>query len=345
MAANCTLSTVRLLYVTHQDCADHEPGRYHPERRERLAAARDGLDAVVAMGIDVDVATATPIDGHNVTAVHDHSVGDLIQNLDARGGGQIDGDTTVSSGSWRAAQLAAGSVFDAMAAIDTGAVQRAFCAVRPPGHHATPIQSMGFCLLNSVAIAATWLRDRGERVAIVDLDAHHGNGTQDAFENDPSVLYASIHQWPFYPGTGAVDEVGRGDARGTTINIPVPSGTCGTTYRDALDRVVIPAIQRFAPTWMLLSIGYDAHRDDPLTALGLTSGDYGDLLSDLVRAFPNISMVGLLEGGYDLDAVTKGVIATLCAFAGSDRWPEQPTSGGPNRDVVDAAAKLHRQLR
>ena len=201
---------------------------------------------------------------------------------------------------------------------------------------------MGFCILNSVALAAVTLRDRGERVAIVDLDAHHGNGTQDTFFHDPSVLFASIHQWPFYPGTGGIDDVGAGEARGTTINVPVPAGTTGDTYADAVDRVLAPALAAFAPTWLLLSLGYDAHRDDPLTALGLTSGDYGSLVTSLLDAAPDAKVVGLLEGGYDLDAVRNGVRATLTAFAGAVELPEPRSHGGRGRDVVDAVVARHR---
>lgn len=204
---------------------------------------------------------------------------------------------------------------------------------------------MGFCMINSIALAAANLRDRGERVAIVDLDAHHGNGTQDAFYDDPRVLFASLHQWPFYPGTGGVDDIGTGAARGTTINVPVPSGTTGDTYALAVDRVIAPALDAFAPTWLLMSIGYDAHRDDPLTALGLTSGDYGSLVAALLDAVPTANVVALLEGGYDLDAVRNGVRATLTAFAGEVELPEPRSHGGRGREAVDAVVARHRDGR
>jgi acetoin utilization deacetylase AcuC-like enzyme len=156
------------------------------------------------------------------------------------------------------------------------------------------------------------------------------------------VLFVSLHQWPFYPGSGAVDDIGTGDARGTTINVPMPAGTTGDVYRDAIDRVVAPALARFAPTWVLLSMGYDAHRDDPLTALGLTSGDYAVLVAALLDAVPDAKVVALLEGGYDLDAVRRGVHATLTAFAGAAVLPEPPSTGGRSRDVVDAVVHAHR---
>ena len=328
-----------LLYVTHEDCLVHDPGSGHPERPQRLLAARAGLDD---SGIGALVLAAEPVSPGAIAAVHGIEVSRRLALLDAQGGGLIDPDTVMSIGSQRAAQLAAGSALVAMREIDAGHATRAFCAVRPPGHHATPLRSMGFCLLNSIAIAAATLRDRGERVAIDDLDAHHGNGTQDAFYDDPSVLFASVHQWPFYPGTGAIDEIGTGDARGTTINVPLPAGSTGDVYLDAIDRVVGPALARFAPTWVLLSMGYDAHRDDPLTAMGLTSGDYALLVAALLDVIPEAKVIALLEGGYDLDAVRRGVHATLTAFAGSAELPERPSSGSRRRDMVDAVVQMHR---
>jgi acetoin utilization deacetylase AcuC-like enzyme len=337
--ANCTLSTVTLLYVTHEDCLVHDPGSGHPERPQRLRAARAGLQD---SGIIARVLAAEPVSAAAVAAVHDPELHRRLVLLDERGGGMIDPDTVMSAGSRHAAELAAGSALVAVRELDAGTATRAFCAVRPPGHHATPDRSMGFCLLNSIAITAAALRDRGERVAIVDLDAHHGNGTQDAFYDDPRVLFVSLHQWPFYPGSGAIDEIGNGDARGTTINVPLPAGTTGDVYRDAIDRVVGPALARFAPTWVLLSMGFDAHRDDPLTAMGLTSGDYAVLVASLLDVVPEAKVIALLEGGYDLDAVRRGVHATLTAFAGAVELPEQPSSGGRGGDVIDAVVQVHR---
>ena len=189
--------------------------------------------------------------------------------------------------------------------------------------------------------------DAGVRLSTAQLGNYvwvdsNGNGTQDAFYDDPSVLFASVHQWPFYPGTGAIDEIGTGDARGTTINVPLPAGSTGDVYLDAIDRVVGPALARFAPTWVLLSMGYDAHRDDPLTAMGLTSGDYALLVAALLDVIPEAKVIALLEGGYDLDAVRRGVHATLTAFAGSAELPERPSSGSRRRDMVDAVVQMHR---
>jgi acetoin utilization deacetylase AcuC-like enzyme len=200
---------------------------------------------------------------------------------------------------------------------------------------------MGFCLVNVVAVAAAALAARGERVAVVDYDAHHGNGTQEAFWEDPRVLYVSLHQWPLYPGTGALDEVGGGAGVGTTVNLPLPPGATGDVYEAALDEVVLPLLEAWRPTWLLLSAGFDAHRDDPLTTMGLTSGDHGRLTARLAAAVPPGRCLAFLEGGYDLAALERSSAAALAALAGGALEPEPPSAGGPGRAVVDACRRLH----
>jgi acetoin utilization deacetylase AcuC-like enzyme len=196
---------------------------------------------------------------------------------------------------------------------------------------------MGFCLLNNVAVAAPALRARGERVAIVDWDAHHGNGTQDIFWDDPDVLYVSLHEWPLYPGTGRLDEVGGGAGVGATLNLPLPAGATGDVYRAAFEHLVGPVVERFAPGWVLVSAGYDAHRADPLTGLGLSAGDFADLARHVRGLAPRGRLVLFLEGGYDLEALRDSVTATASALVGGPASSEPPTSGGPGRAVVDAA--------
>jgi acetoin utilization deacetylase AcuC-like enzyme len=202
---------------------------------------------------------------------------------------------------------------------------------------------MGFCLFNNVAVAAAGLADRGERVVIVDYDAHHGNGTQDAFYDDPRVTYVSFHQHPLYPGTGSLLETGRGDGRGRTVNVPLPPGATGDLYRAGVDEVVAPLLEEVGATWLLVSAGFDGHRADPLTDLALTSGDFADLTADLVALVPAGRRLVFLEGGYDLDALRDSTAAALAALAGERIHAEPPSGGGPGRDVVAAAGTAHRR--
>jgi acetoin utilization deacetylase AcuC-like enzyme len=258
------------------------------------------------------------------------------------GGGHLDADTASGPDSYDVALLAVGAGIDAIERLDRGEADAAFCALRPPGHHALPTRSMGFCLFNNVAVAASYLAARGERVLVVDFDAHHGNGTQDTFYEDPRVAYVSMHEYPLYPGTGRLDETGAGDAVGTTINFPFPAGTTGDVYLAAVEDVIVPWAERWQPTWLLLSAGFDAHRADPLTGLGLSAGDYLLLVDRLLPIVPAGRRIAFLEGGYDLDALAASAAATVGAFAGVPVRPESPTSGGPGRSVVSAALKIHR---
>ena len=199
---------------------------------------------------------------------------------------------------------------------------------------------MGFCLLNNVAVVAASLADAGERVLVVDYDAHHGNGTQDAFYADPRVTYVSLHQFPLYPGTGALAESGEGEGAGSTINVPLPAGATGDVYRLALDEVLAPYVDAWQPTWLLLSAGFDAHRRDPITGLGLASGDYADLTRELVGLVPRGRTILFLEGGYDLEALVSSVAATFSTLAGEGLRPEPATAGGPGQHVVDAVRRF-----
>ena len=248
--------------MSHERCLEHLAGGRHPERPARLTAVVEGIRAA---GLGDALVPVTPREAtvDELAAVHDPAHVAAIEAFCAAGGGRVDPDTSASAGSWDAARLAAGAGLDAVVRLDAGEADAAFCAVRPPGHHATPTRAMGFCLFNNVAMTAATLAARGERVLIVDYDAHHGNGTQDAFWNDPRVAYVSMHQWPLYPGTGALDEVGGPGALGLTVNLPVPAGVTGDAYLAAVDSVVAPLAESFGATWLLLSAGFDAHRDDP----------------------------------------------------------------------------------
>lgn len=333
---------VVLVVVTDERCLDHVPGGAHPERPDRLLAARRGV-ADADLGDAVVEIAPRPAETAELERVHDPAHLERVEAVVAAGGGSLDPDTRASAGSALAARLAAGAVLSAVEAL-TGRddAVAAYCLVRPPGHHATRTRAMGFCLFNSVAVAAAALVERGERVAIVDIDAHHGNGTQDIFDDDPRVLYASIHQMPLYPGTGGLAERGRGEAVGTTLNVPLPPGATGDVARAALGEVIGPALADFAPDWVLVSAGYDGHHDDPLTGLAYASSDIAALVEAAVSTVPAGRRVVVLEGGYDLDAVRTASAAVAATLVGEHRRPDRPTRGGPGADMVTAARRLHR---
>ena len=303
-----------VLLFTHDRLLEHDTGSWHPERAARLRSVLRGAEGA---GLGGAIGRRAPrlATRDELVRVHRPELVDALERFCAQGGGELDADTIVVPASWTAALLAAGSGLSAVEALEQGEATAAFCAVRPPGHHATPQRPMGFCLFNNVAITAAHLAERGEKVLIVDWDAHHGNGTQEAFYDDGRVLFISMHQYPFYPGTGDLTETGCGAGEGATVNLPFPAGTSGDTYRAAIEEVVVPAAERFAPTWVLVSAGFDAHRDDPLTDLGLSAGDYSDLTTRVVRLAPPGRRICFLEGGYDLDAVsyTHLTLPTICS--------------------------------
>jgi acetoin utilization deacetylase AcuC-like enzyme len=331
-----------VLYVTHPRLLDHDTGIGHPERSLRLVAVDEGAHR---SGLDSDLVWVEPREATvaDLERVHTTTYIDALERFCHTGGGRLDADTVAVPASWGAALLAAGAGLTAVDRLEEGGVEAAFCAVRPPGHHALPSQAMGFCLFNNVAVTAAALADRGERVVIVDYDAHHGNGTQDTFYDDRRVTYVSLHQHPLYPGTGSLLETGQGEAKGRTVNVPVPPGATGDVYRAAIDDVIAPLVEEVGATWLILSAGFDGHRSDPLTDLALTAGDFADLTAELVGLVPAGRRLVFLEGGYDLDALRDSTAAALAALVGERIHDEAPSGGGPGGEVVAAAGVAHRR--
>jgi len=309
---------------------------WHPERPGRLDASLAGvaeaglLDAVEF--VEPRLATVEELE-----RVHHPVYVAQLQRFCEHGGGDLDPDTFAAPGSFVTGQRAAGAVLDAVDALEAGRCDVAFAAGRPPGHHAVPDRAMGFCLFNNAAVAAAQLADRGQKVAIVDWDVHHGNGTQDIFYDDPRVLYVSTHEAPLYPGTGRADETGGPNAPRSNVNLPFPAGTRGDVYRTALDEVIAPLVSDFAPDWLFISAGFDGHRRDPLAGLELSAADYADFAVRLQSLVPAQRTVVVLEGGYDAEALTMSTGATLAAMIDHDYRPEAASTGEIGLPTVAAA--------
>lgn len=306
-AATATVMTT-LLY-THPSCLEHDPGRNHPESPARLKAVLDALAAPEFARLERRAAPEALLD--DVARVHPRSfVERLLAAVPRQGHVGIDADTVMCPASGRAALRAAGGVVAAIDAVLAGEADNAFCAVRPPGHHAEPQRPMGFCLFNNIAIGACRARAAHAlvRVAVVDFDVHHGNGTQAAFEDDAGLFYASTHQSPLYPGTGAQSETGVGNI----VNVPLPPGAGSRQFRLGFTGAILPALEAFRPEMLLISAGFDAHRDDPLAQLQLDESDYTwvtEQLLDLARRHAGGRVVSTLEGGYDLAALATSAAA------------------------------------
>jgi acetoin utilization deacetylase AcuC-like enzyme len=285
----------------------------HPERPDRVEAIRARLAAVPHLA-SLPRLSITPADDEALLRVHTRDHLGQVAALCAAGGGHFDADTYATPSSDACARVSAGGAMAAVEAVVDGDHDAAFAVLRPPGHHATASHAMGFCLYNNVAVAIEHARaQRGiGRVAIVDIDVHHGNGSQDTYWNDPGVLYTSLHQYPFYPGTGALDDRGGPEATGLTVNVPLPAGTAAQGWLGEFDAAVLPALRAFAPELVVVSCGFDAHRDDPLADLLLDTATYAQVAERLtsLAAQPPPS-AWILEGGYDLDALAASTEAVL----------------------------------
>ncbi len=296
---------------------EHDPGRGHPERPDRIAVLEDLLLSWQGPPLDrIEPRLATP---DEIQTAHSEDLFERIRQTDGIDHSSIDADTATSARSFEIALLAAGGLIETVDAVADGAADNAFAFVRPPGHHATDMQSMGFCLFNNVAVAAKHLRARGfERVAIVDFDLHHGNGTEAIFYDDPNVLYASLHQYPYYPGTGAAGDLGRDAGTGFTVNVPLSAGVGDAGYLLAFDQVLCPILRQFEPNFLLVSAGFDCHHRDPLGGMQVTEpGVVGmaDRLLAVAREVCEGRLAAVLEGGYDLSAIRTSAEAMLIEMA------------------------------
>jgi acetoin utilization deacetylase AcuC-like enzyme len=300
---------------------EHLRGRQHPERPERFDAVMRGLDAAGLRGSLLPV-ESRPIEEPELLLCHAASYLAMARRDIERGRSCLStGDTDITPNSWLVAARAAGGVLCAVDAVLEGRARNAFCAVRPPGHHASAARGMGFCLFNNVALAARYAQRRHGigRVLIVDWDVHHGNGTQDIFYRDPSVFFFSTHQWPLYPGTGRADETGEGAGEGATMNFPFPAGAGRQEILGAVRQGLEPAMQSFRPELVLISAGFDSRVGDLLGRFTLTDADFADLtgaVMGIAARYAGGRVVSLLEGGYDLDGLASAAAAHVGALAG-----------------------------
>jgi acetoin utilization deacetylase AcuC-like enzyme len=310
------------LYVHHPSSLEHDTGP-HPENANRLRAIEEALGREGWLGLErVEAPAATP---EQLLRVHREEHLEKIRRLSEQGGGMIDMDTVASAGSYEAALHAAGGATHAVDRLLGEGAGFAFGGLRPPGHHAETDTAMGFCLFNNVAVAARHAiaNTHIERVLVLDWDVHHGNGTQEIFYDSPEVLYASIHQSPLYPGTGAASETGAGEGEGYTVNLPVPPGAGSAEFLALVEHVVAPLAREYRPGLIALSAGYDAHRADPLAQCMLDEAAYGAMAATMRDLGVELGAPVLvcLEGGYDLGALAKSVVATLSALGGSEAAP------------------------
>lgn len=301
----------------------HRPQGEHPERPERLVAIVRALQesGLLSKLGRIPPRPATPEElrrAHSAQYLSDleHRIG---PSAPAAGSGWLDPDTYYGPGTYQAALCAAGGAIDLSLRVFHSQADNGFALVRPPGHHACRERAMGFCLLNNIAAAAYAVRAAGGRVAIVDFDVHHGNGTEQILSGNPDILFVSTHQYPFYPGTGAAAVAADALSTGTTVNIPLPQGSAGEEYRLIFAKIVVPVLQRFAPDIILVSAGFDAHARDPLAGMSLVEEDYANMVRTLLSVQPRLALI--LEGGYHLEALAQSVLSTLRVLIAAHATP------------------------
>jgi acetoin utilization deacetylase AcuC-like enzyme len=332
-----------LILISSERFADHQPPPGHPERPERAEV----MDVIAGKWRERggEVVAPPKVTQEQLARVHDV---EYLRRISETAGQALalDPDTVTSADTYDVAQLAAGAAVDAVERVMGGPHKTVLALVRPPGHHAERGRAMGFCFYNNIAIAAAHARTLGaQRVAIVDYDVHHGNGTQHLFESNPNVLYISTHQYPFYPGTGAADEIGVGAGGGLTVNLPIEAGAIDEDYRTVFAEVVLPVLRQFKPDLVLVSAGFDAHERDPLANMRLTTGAFAAMTMELRAVAAECCderIMLITEGGYDLRAFAAsldGVVTTLAGSAGPAAWPSSDIVSSRGRASADAAKK------
>jgi len=320
----------------------HDPGRGHPERPERIGVFLPAvLDRPGVVHVEPRLAT-----GDDITLVHGEGHFERVQRTRGVPHYAFDADTPVSASSFDTACLAVGGVLALLDEVMAGRVRNGFALVRPPGHHAERDRAMGFCLFNNIAIGAAHLRARHnlERVLIVDWDVHHGNGTQHSFTRDPAVLYVSTHRYPFYPGTGAIDEIGEADGAGFTVNLPFPGGFGDAEYLEAFRTVIEPIALEYAPQLVLISAGFDPHRRDPLGGMAVSEQGFAAMARSLVSVAEQVAggrCVAVLEGGYDLQATRDSASAVLDVLCTHPSVPAPTPAASDARPILDAVRRAH----
>jgi acetoin utilization deacetylase AcuC-like enzyme len=327
------------VYLSHPASLEHDTGA-HPERAARIVAIEEELAARGWLGYER--IEAPRVQASDLEAVHPARYIVGIRKLSEAGGGPIDLDTVVSQRSWEAARRAAGGAVALVDLLLDGRAPTGASVLRPPGHHAEPARAMGFCLFNNAAVAARHaLSVRGlSRVLVLDWDVHHGNGTEAVFRSSPEVLYASIHEWPLYPGTGPASDVGAGEGEGFTLNLPVPAGACDAAFVSLVGDVVGPVARAYRPELVLISAGFDAHREDPLAMCTVSEAGYAAMAAAVRRFAADVGApVGLvLEGGYALGPLARSLAAVLDVLAAPEVLEVEPLE--PHPLALRAAARL-----
>lgn len=338
-------------FVYHEDYLKHDTGRNHPESANRLISILQKLEEQGLMSGRIERLQPVNASREDIVRVHTDAYVRRVEAICDRGGGMLDPDTPLCSDSYNIALLAAGGVLKAVDGVmdESNNLKHVFALVRPPGHHATSSKGMGFCIFNNLAIATEHLkRNYGiKRILIVDWDVHHGNGTQDLFFEDRSVLYFSTHQYPHYPHTGGIDEVGEGEGEGFTVNLPLPAGTDDVGYLYALNNILMPIAAEFGPEFLLVSAGFDAHTADPLASMHVTSSGFG-LFMDLIAAIAEENCGGriamALEGGYNLDAIAESALSVFNSLLSSSHSRSHSRSRSRSREPKEGEFSTSKQV-